>query len=661
MLKACFGKNSEESGTCYDTLNEFRLGKITKRDVYFAIVDQLGDDKDLNEEFSILLFEDAGQGPENFQAQRCASSSHQYRVSPESLQPDHEPQLPTLSTLEQCNAVQSTQSGLDATLSQISNPTPLNQTLYTGVGNGPKSYGSYHQPTHPQNAESNLYSSPIAPSIANSSPPAQLSAQFRNWNLYSLPVLGTQVPSLQSDYSFAHAPRIGSGIGNGSQPQSSSLGDAWSHDDPENVFARSRLDDNLAGSHHVCTPALSSLELTLQAVSPQERPTNLGHSVLRTPISVLQGRTVCELSPPSKYIQNESRIFDDTVGEHAGEKAIGVFQGPTSYELPSPTKHMPKEALIFSDTNEEHVDEESGVTIPLHSTRHASSSSLFIASSSSRRPSRTPSSGSFVHIICNRGFPTRLAVKKHHWGARVNDMLTKTGCWHKHNRPDIAWDDHPSCKLQPRARAPPKAKELKRKSEPAVPKFKASALPTMILNAQNTQSGFPTLEELPKLVAQTVSAMPTQTGFGRQEETSAYRSFGYPDRVVGVRNLDALTKAPGATSRIATPNQSYYGEAVSSLNTQFTAVGGSGTRFDLSCMSPVGQQDDVPAGQAWTQYLRPLASLRPLTPQPATTQAVEESTANQATVTAQELQGGLHSEESAGPDLAVSTSTGTSA
>ena len=52
----------------------------------------------------------------------------------------------------------------------------------------------------------------------------------------------------------------------------------------------------------------------------------------------------------------------------------------------------------------------------------------------------------FIHGLCGKAFVARSKVKKHHWGGKINNLNTTTGCWAKHNKPSAAWDDHPSCK-----------------------------------------------------------------------------------------------------------------------------------------------------------------------------------------------------------------------
>ncbi|KAF1969509.1 hypothetical protein BU23DRAFT_512923 [Bimuria novae-zelandiae CBS 107.79] len=68
---------------------------------------------------------------------------------------------------------------------------------------------------------------------------------------------------------------------------------------------------------------------------------------------------------------------------------------------------------------------------------------------SEKKQSRTSSMsrpGPFIHAICGKGFISRSAVKKHHWGPKSGDLETTRGCWAKNDKPDVAWNDHPSCK-----------------------------------------------------------------------------------------------------------------------------------------------------------------------------------------------------------------------
>jgi hypothetical protein len=98
--------------------------------------------------------------------------------------------------------------------------------------------------------------------------------------------------------------------------------------------------------------------------------------------------------------------------------------------------------------------------------------------------SRTEGSGAFIHGLCGKRFATRSKVKKHHWGNRYDDLDTDTGCWAKHNKPNVSWDDHPSCKVELKLRlaketsAPPRSRQ--RTDDSGSTEYKAPVVPAMV-------------------------------------------------------------------------------------------------------------------------------------------------------------------------------------
>jgi hypothetical protein len=103
--------------------------------------------------------------------------------------------------------------------------------------------------------------------------------------------------------------------------------------------------------------------------------------------------------------------------------------------------------------------------------------------------------GDFIHSLCGKRFGNRSKVKKHHWGNKLDDMATTTGCWHKHRRPDISWDDHPSCQ---EARKPPSLRPSRTK--PILAENKAPMVPTMVRGHHNILPGIPAVQDLPHAV-----------------------------------------------------------------------------------------------------------------------------------------------------------------
>ncbi|OCL00314.1 uncharacterized protein K441DRAFT_651172 [Cenococcum geophilum 1.58] len=65
-----------------------------------------------------------------------------------------------------------------------------------------------------------------------------------------------------------------------------------------------------------------------------------------------------------------------------------------------------------------------------------------------RTGGRSSGNGPYIHAICGQHFNHRNTVKSHHFG-RGKDKGA-SGCWNRHNKPNIAWDSHPSCQTSTR-------------------------------------------------------------------------------------------------------------------------------------------------------------------------------------------------------------------
>lgn len=96
--------------------------------------------------------------------------------------------------------------------------------------------------------------------------------------------------------------------------------------------------------------------------------------------------------------------------------------------------------------------------------------------------------GQFIHSICGKGFTRRQAVKKHHWGDKLDDLDTTTGCWAKHGKPNVRWNEDISCKVT--SRVPPLHSYG---SGSASATSNAPAVPAIVPNYRNTTPGPMTL------------------------------------------------------------------------------------------------------------------------------------------------------------------------
>lgn len=117
---------------------------------------------------------------------------------------------------------------------------------------------------------------------------------------------------------------------------------------------------------------------------------------------------------------------------------------------------------------------------------------------------RSGNEGQFVHGLCGKAFVSRSKVKKHHWGSKLDDLETTTGCWAKHEKPDVSWDAHPSC----RARVAPlrASHTLPHGVSKRQPNTSFTKHPRILIGHDvNEFPGFPTLEDLPRKVADAVN------------------------------------------------------------------------------------------------------------------------------------------------------------
>jgi hypothetical protein len=155
----------------------------------------------------------------------------------------------------------------------------------------------------------------------------------------------------------------------------------------------------------------------------------------------------------------------------------------------------------------------------------------------------------FIHSLCGKGFSTLSGVKKHHWGKKINDLMTKTGCWAKHNKPDADWDDHPSCKPdRPKAKSTRSITAVSKQGRPTTSTVKSEGSPALHASHVNTVPGFPTLHDLPRTVAHAIN-VPAASISGLGERASLEHIYGTPSR----SSFDDLLTAVNVVSQIDAP------------------------------------------------------------------------------------------------------------
>ncbi|KAF1930009.1 uncharacterized protein M421DRAFT_383074 [Didymella exigua CBS 183.55] len=157
--------------------------------------------------------------------------------------------------------------------------------------------------------------------------------------------------------------------------------------------------------------------------------------------------------------------------------------------------------------------------------------------------------GPYIHILCGKGFSTLTGAKKHHWGKKVNDLATTTGCWAKHKKPGVAWDDHPSCKdgRSTSVVIKPLPSTMKQSRTKASISQSASSLANDAPQVQPL-SEFPTLEGLPHTVARTVQAENASTSYAQEP-----KMVDQTHRLASRSSFDSLLTAINVVSQIDAP------------------------------------------------------------------------------------------------------------
>jgi hypothetical protein len=163
---------------------------------------------------------------------------------------------------------------------------------------------------------------------------------------------------------------------------------------------------------------------------------------------------------PSAEFHQSHKVLSTLNGNHQAQSASMHYQGPTQ-RLASSLQSSPGESPstwgtrlavpIGQSTSDgmtpppvKHGSKSYRQPLPLVSTLpsadHQEDKS---ATTKARKIRAAMGSRKYIHALCGKGFNSRSAVKKHHWGhAKAWDTSTTTGCWAKNDKPDIEWQVH---------------------------------------------------------------------------------------------------------------------------------------------------------------------------------------------------------------------------
>jgi hypothetical protein len=264
---------------------------------------------------------------------------------------------------------------------------------------------------------------------------------------------------------------------------------------------------------------------------------------------------------------------------------------------PPPRKRSRKSSSVKFKAEEQHREDGTRQGSEDIQDQHSAGSKAAQGPSVVRRKT-SESGGRYVHGLCGKSFANRHKVKKHHWGNKIGDMNTTTGCWHKKGRPNDNWDNHPSCK-----EAPSRTEEAEPAPTPVKPSRakaisidnKAPMVPTMHADSRTMLLSLPHAQNLSQ------SVRPPHTSLNHIEGVSLpYHTHGFPsaassspfENLLTAVNFAANIESPvpkGRNDSVIFSNLDAKAMAVERTS-QFTHTWGFTSADQASCFDPVFDQ-----------------------------------------------------------------------
>jgi hypothetical protein len=530
FAKLRFGDPSQEMATICGTLSEFKRSRISKREALLTISNTLGTNRNLKRDLmKVLEHRDSRWGPDDFDLPLIPIEP----PTPQFLQPVHEPQMrfPSLSAPWSSNNTLLTALGPQA-MSGLDRNTVFERSTDQQVPIAQNISDPWSTPSHA------ILSSPVAPILSLEPPHVHLTSSAIDHGSSIRPYSqlegdsGSIVTCLEQNMlqQAQHpeswdVPTYGNSWSRGQAQDShevQSLRDGQ-HTSSQNTFEPFRVEIPLLHRRSESVTAVSPRQpLTASPVASSVQPTMLREShVAHMPIHDPE----VEMSPPSRKRSRKSSMLQHSVDDtHANGSAAYNFNV--------------REGQLA----------------------HARLSKGSRKNSSPSR-NRSDGGGQYIHSLCGKGFGKRASVKKHHWGNKNDDLDTTTGCWYKHRKPKVAWDDHPSCKDGPK-QTPLKSCLARSASEDS----KALVVPAMVPSYRNIIPGFPTLQVSPHTVAQAIGSahapsLSVQDGAlynsRAQENYLSYHSHGLPRTTTSLSSpFESLLTAVNVAARIEEPTPS---------------------------------------------------------------------------------------------------------
>ena len=234
--------------------------------------------------------------------------------------------------------------------------------------------------------------------------------------------------------------------------------------------------------------------------------------------------------------------------------AVPVGQLLDDFHKPSRKRRRQNLTTHFQPRDDSHEDVETGSNLPTHAPNNIPLT-LSTHPRTEQKEDQTREGvggGPYIHSLCGKSFSTRSRVKKHHWGIKMDDLETTTGCWAKNKKPNVSWNEHPSCR---------EALTATKKATPAVKRQRPSKK-----RAPSVSSLEPTPHNL--LQASTTPHGPHGEAFTLRHPVS-YHMQGLPGRT----SFDNLLTAVNVAAQVDAPQpQGRIDSVVSQLDAQAAAM-----------------------------------------------------------------------------------------
>jgi hypothetical protein len=484
----------------YVTLGNFNRGELSKRDTVSVISDTLGSHVDLKYDLmDILQHQDARWAPGDFDLPQLS----RLQPAPSFLQPRYQPQirLPSIPTLWDFDK-QALRSFDSVVMSSFDRRESFGEPEQHKTSRTHTEHDTWRVP------DSAMVSSPV-----DAKPSGSLPIQITT---PSVDHATTAQPYANLDHD-ARTEAFGSAVQDAHDVASwerLGYGNAWSGDGIGNPLPHNQLLSQTAPYETLLpiSPRLDHRSGSVMALSPRRKP-------------------AVHRSTPS----SEPSVLGNPFSMPIGQPAVDMLPPPRKRDRkPSATLKKNDKKIKTSDdsqqTEDSHDQPLSGDQ-PKLAEENATDSKI---PETNRR---------FIHIVCGKSFATRAKVKKHHWGNKTDDFDTTTGCWARNKKPDVKWNDHPSCKetlpSSNKGRFGSSSTSRSARPKPAPLELQAPLVPTMLPSRRNSQSDIRLLHSLPYPASVAQNSPNTSTSYPwdvsehhglLRDEYLSYRSHGLPPR-----------------------------------------------------------------------------------------------------------------------------------